>query len=112
MSTLACDAATARELLGMLRQAASATTSRDVLDAVATDVAALHGDALGACLTLQTFAPQNLPPFEAELYAASVSIGAALWHVEQRTDATQALDAALAHLHAALDHHGHQAGVA
>jgi hypothetical protein len=112
MSTRICDSLAARELLSMLRQATTATASPAVHDAVATLTAALDGDALSACLALQVYAPHDLPAFETELYSAAISIGGALRHVETTTDATEALDAAQRHLHAALDAHGDSAGAA
>jgi hypothetical protein len=105
VSTRYCDSLAARELLAMLRQAASAADGTAVRDAIATVTAALHGGAPEACVALQTFAWAGLPRFDAELYGAAISLGSALWHVEQGTDATAALDAAQSYLHAALDVH-------
>lgn len=98
-----CDSASARALIGTHRHAA---TGSSVLE-VAAEVRILRhtlaaGGALDACLQLQVLAPRDLTGPDGELYAAGISLAAALWHVETGTDAGPALGAARTHLAAAL----------
>ncbi len=97
--------AATRELLVLFARAATATTTPAVTTAVAILAAGGRGEALRACLELQTLAPHDSTPLDRELYGAAISLAAALWHVQTGTDPTRALDAAQAHLHAALDAH-------
>lgn len=102
VNTRYADSAATREVVGEFLELAAEATAPEVATATGMLRHALdNGGAWDVGVGLQILAPRDIPPMDAQLFWAAVSLAAALWHVETGTDASLALDGARDHLAAA-----------